>query len=243
MLTEIETRGRDNLDKVFEVVASKEEAARLTVEAGEAHEQLRSLLAHTLEVDDAIDFETLKDRTKFPKSKPKKPAQKKHPQKKSLKKPSKRSFEKPIGFFEGLFGGRAKIIAAQQASYEKAVADWEKAEAKAQAAWEKAIAKVDAANAEGAAKYDELMAEWESEQQSYLATQASANQKVDAFREKWEKGDVESIEDYCRLVLSSSEYPGCLPSEFDLQFNPENGMLVVEFRLPSLEDIPSLSEM
>jgi len=223
--------------------ASNEEAARLTVEAGEAHEQLRSLLAHTLEVDDAIDFETLKDRTKFPKSKPKKPAQKKHPQKKSLKKPSKRSFEKPIGFFEGLFGGRAKIIAAQQASYEKAVADWEKAEAKAQAAWEKAIAKVDAANAEGAAKYDELMAEWESEQQSYLATQASANQKVDAFREKWEKGDVESIEDYCRLVLSSSEYPGCLPSEFDLQFNPENGMLVVEFRLPSLEDIPSLSEV
>ena len=118
-----------------------------------------------------------------------------------------------------------------------------RAEAKAQAAWEKAIAKVDAANAEGAAKYDELMAEWESEQQSYLATQASANQKVDAFREKWEKGDVESIEDYCRLVLSSSEYPGCLPSEFDLQFNPENGMLVVEFRLPSLEDIPSLSEV
>lgn len=223
--------------------ASKEEAARLTREAGLVHEQLGSLLAHTLEVDDAIDFETLKDKTKFPKTKPKKPTQKKHPQKKFVDKPSKRSFEKEIGFFEGLFGGRAKIIAAQQASYERAITDWEKAETKAQATWEKASAEVDAANAEAAATYDELVVEWEAEKQSYLATQASANHKVDAFREKWEAGDVESVEDYCRLVLSSSQYPGCLPSEFDLQFNSENRMLVVEFRLPSIEDIPSLTEV
>jgi restriction system protein len=62
-------------------------------------------------------------------------------------------------------------------------------------------------------------------------------------RTQLEAGDVESVEDYCRLVLSSSHYPGCLPSEFDLQFTPENRMLVVEFRLPSIEDIPSLTEV
>ena len=75
--------------------ASKEEATRLTREASLVHEQLRSLLAHTLDVDDAVDFELLKDRTKFPKTKPKKPSEKKHPQKKSSdEKPRKRSFEK-----------------------------------------------------------------------------------------------------------------------------------------------------
>lgn len=223
--------------------ASKEEAARLTREAGAVHEELGRLLIHTLDVDDAIDFETLKDRTKFPKTKPKKPSQKKHPQRKFTNKPSRRTFEKEIGFFEGLFGGRAKIIAAQQASYESAVLEWEKAETKAQAAWEKAVAKVDKDNVEAATKYDESLAKWEQEKRSYLATQASINEKVDTFKKSWQSGDIEAVEDYCRLVLSSSEYPTCLPSEFDLQFNPDNGMLVVEFRLPSIDDIPSLSEV
>ncbi len=204
--------------------ASKEEAARITQEAQALNRQLSTLLEHTLEVDDAINFESLKDKTEFPQKKPRKPRKKTIPQE-----PQKHAYERKIGFFEGLLGGRKKILAEQQAKFETAVNDWKNQ-----------ITSIEQTNAEALEKYESAVEAWELARASYVATQNSANEKIDAFKNRWETGDVEALEDYCRLVLSSSEYPGCLPSEHDLQFNPENGTLIVEFRLPALDDIPSL---
>jgi restriction system protein len=45
------------------------------------------------------------------------------------------------------------------------------------------------------------------------------------------------------MVLANSDYPDCLPKEFDLDFNHENGVLVVNYKLPAPSDIPTLNEV
>lgn len=226
-LGELWTRKWAKEQKARSTEASKENAARLTKEAQALHERLAQLLEHTLGVNDAVDFARLKDRTKFPRKQPKIPRKKTIP-----KKPLKHEFEEEIGFFEGLFGRRNKMLAEQQARFENATN-----------AWKEKATLIEQANAEMIQEYDASVRQWKSAKDSYLATQRSANEKIDAFKSRWEAGDVEAVEDYCRLVLSSSDYPGCLPSEYDVQFNPENGILALDFRLPSLEDIPTLTEV
>ena len=49
--------------------------------------------------------------------------------------------------------------------------------------------------------------------------------------------------EYCNMVVASSEYPDCLPKEFDLDFNHDTGVLVVNYKLPAPSDIPTLSEV
>ena len=49
----------------------RDEATRLTAEAQEALKCLEDILLHTLSVNDVVDWQLLKDRTGFPKPKPK----------------------------------------------------------------------------------------------------------------------------------------------------------------------------
>lgn len=48
---------------------------------------------------------------------------------------------------------------------------------------------------------------------------------------------------YCELVLNNSEYPDSFPKDFDLEYNPDNKLLIIEYVLPAPEDFPKLSEV
>ena len=45
------------------------------------------------------------------------------------------------------------------------------------------------------------------------------------------------------MVLGNSDYPDNFPQEFEIDYNPENGILIVEYQLPSIDDIPTLKEV
>jgi restriction system protein len=53
----------------------------------------------------------------------------------------------------------------------------------------------------------------------------------------------ESVVEYCELVLQNSEYPDSFPKDFELEFNPDNGILIVEYQLPPLEAFPTVKEV
>lgn len=45
------------------------------------------------------------------------------------------------------------------------------------------------------------------------------------------------------MVLSNSEYPNFFPQEFELEYNPSNKVLLVEYLLPSISDLPTLKSV
>jgi restriction system protein len=48
---------------------------------------------------------------------------------------------------------------------------------------------------------------------------------------------------YCELVLSKSVYPEGFPKDFAIDYNPHNKVLIVEYTLPSPDDMPKIKEV
>lgn len=87
------------------------------------------------------------------------------------------------------------------------------------------------------------MREWEAERAEFKSKQNEQHGAMDAFRARYEGKEAEAIAEYCDMVLARSEYPNCFPKEFDLDFNPDTGVLVVNYKLPAPSDISTLSEV
>jgi restriction system protein len=92
-------------------------------------------------------------------------------------------------------------------------------------------------------KHAEELAKWESSMAAYCEAQARQNGDIDAFRARYESNAPDAIIEYCERVLSNSDYPSCIPREFDFSFDPETGLLLVNGRLPAPEDLPRLAEV
>ena len=45
------------------------------------------------------------------------------------------------------------------------------------------------------------------------------------------------------MVLSQSQYPHYFPQSFDLDYNPTNNILIVDYELPAIGRIPTLKEV
>lgn len=92
-------------------------------------------------------------------------------------------------------------------------------------------------------KHKEELVKWENRRTAFLQERNEKNILVDKRKEKYLSGDYDSIIDYCDLVLSNSKYPEYFPQEFEVDYNPENKLLIVEYQLPSPESIPTLREV
>lgn len=53
----------------------------------------------------------------------------------------------------------------------------------------------------------------------------------------------ESIELYFRAILEISPYPSFFKKDFELEYNPLNKVLIIEYALPKIEDIPTICEV
>lgn len=63
-------------------------------------------------------------------------------------------------------------------------------------------------------------------------------EKADCRKKKYLSGDEDAVTEYCKTVLNSSAYPDCFPSDFEIQFSSDSGMLIVNYALPGMDDIP-----
>lgn len=201
--------------------------------------KIESLLLHTLDIDDAIDWQTLKFADVFSKGtyenehisfdagsgqplsvKDSYPAQK----------PQEKNYFLDIGFLYKLFGQEEKIQAHQQIVFDRAIEVWK----------EDCLA-AEEESAKRHEKLKELQSDWNEEKRAFDEKQAAHNTKIDELEKRYVEKDVEAVTEYCEMVLNNSQYPPELPKKFELQFNPANGMLLVDFRLPSLGDLPKIS--
>lgn len=236
------------------------EASNRTQEAQQAQEDLLNILLHTLSVDDTINWRTLKDKTKFSDANPKRLLEREI---KTIELPSLRTqlehpaaldpqrYEPKLEFMDKLFKSkkRKKIAEASQAfqdAFNIWTAECEEIDAKNK--------QIDLKNATQTKKYDEkvqlikqkfdkLELVWKQDEADFYTEQAASNLKVDELKEKYMSKDEQSVLHYCEMVLNNSHYPEYFPKDFQLDYNPETGLMLVEYILPTLDKLPTLKEV
>ncbi|MBT0664207.1 restriction endonuclease [Geobacter pelophilus] len=225
----------------------KQTGVRLTEEAQKELDRLSNILLHTLDINDAINWEALKDSTQYPEPKPKRITQEVKPTKRKATEEPKRNQQK----YQPKFGILDKIFASRREKIENAcnnlfISDHE--------AWKQEILNIEIDHAAAVKDYEEALQmeerayqrelrKWEGLNTDYIKKQISANAVIDKMREDYVSGIPEIIIEYCDMVLSASDYPDYFPKEFAIDYNNETKILLVDYTMPAPEHIPTLKEV
>jgi restriction system protein len=225
----------------------KEQAAERTAEASQIIDDLQNTLQHTLSRNDAIDWEQLKDHSDFPKPRPRRPTPPQRPTPAPVPQEPLRSaprYQPQLGLADKLFSSRREKKEAEATRlFEQDHQQWEaarqqilSANATKERAYQEQIGKAEE-------ELGQAVRSWEEERAAYLQQQQEQNASVDQQKEQYLTGTTDAVLSYCDMVLARSEYPDFFPKEWELDFNPETGVLVVDYSLPSPGDVPTLIEV
>ncbi|MCT2196126.1 restriction endonuclease [Paenibacillus sp. p3-SID1389] len=206
--------------------ASIEEAARRTEEATNNLIEIDNLLLHTLSVDDTVDWDSLKRNDHYPINYPEPRIKKVYPEKPREEAPS-------FSLIDIIIKSRKqKKLQESTSRYSAMLMQWEEQKKS-----------IDEYNQSLEREYEQELQEWEQKKNEFLKEQEEYNKKIDELKELYFKHNVDSVVEYCDMVLNNSEYPESFPKDYELEYNPDTKILVVEYQLPSIECFPTLKEV
>ena len=220
--------------------ANAEEALIKTDEAKNAIFQIENILFHTLSVDDRIDWDSLKDTEPFPKKMPPEPDGWVPEQYMPKPDPKSPEYNPTFTLIEkvSIFSKKKKEREFSK-KYETASKDWEKHKRS-----------VDERNNQQHSRYldqkDKWKAkieQWEIRNNAYLEKQSEYNLKIDEMKKAYFEEDLKVVPGYCELVLNKSNYPDTFPKQFDLEYNEDTKILIIEYELPGIDCFPRLKEV
>ncbi len=195
-------------------------AKERTLQAQKSLKYLERILAHALDICSAIDWETFKNNSDYLEPKPDKPNLPRKPEM------SDRKYKVKLSILDRIFSSRrfAKEYKAQSL-YKTDIAKYKK---------EIAIIKE---------KYEVAAKNWLTQRQEYIKHRDENNREIDKKKKKYFAGDTEALLYYCDMVLRNSEYPDYFPQSWEPDYNADNGLLIVDYELPSPSIIVTLSEV
>ncbi len=223
----------------------KESAEQLTHEAREALAAANNILSWTLSVDDAVSWSSLKrhdpfwfepsDRTEgirldaadnrpleiIPVDRKRKP---------SRSDPNLAARKSLLDKVIAPLGRRREAEADQR--FAVALAEWQAEEDRA-----------DRVEAERRGTLDRLKAQYEYDLKEYKRRCAEQDARVDSLRTRWLDGEQDAVVEHAELVLNASEYPDWIKADFSVAYDASNGILVTDYELPSLDALPTLSDV
>lgn len=198
-------------------------------------EDLQSVLQQTLDIDDTIDFNSLRINEEFRPFAP--PAQLTKqipaPQKEAFL--SKITLSKPVGFFEKLFHG-------EHGKDHRVLKHQEEQTRQAEQQYQAALAQWKAGEQKRRTQLEQLSEEYGRDRQSFLAKKSQRDSEVDALEAAYRAGDPDAIVTYNTMVLERSVYPEGFPQEFRLAYSPESKELVIDYELPDVGVVPAEAE-
>lgn len=220
----------DRESKAISKNENKEIALSRTKEAQESINQLSNILISVFSTTANFNWEQLKDREPFPQKKPTPTVHLPIPPE-----PVQTEFKyKPqFNFFDHLFSHR-KTVKIQTAE-ELFKTDHE--------AWVKEKDRVSLVNKDLDAKFEKTVERWQQQLEKWESKQKEQHQEVDAKKQQYLDLNSESVIEYTETVLSNSTYPEWFPQDFDIDYNPTNKTLIVDYALPDLTLLPKLSEV
>ncbi|MBL7966701.1 MAG: restriction endonuclease [Prolixibacteraceae bacterium] len=85
--------------------------------------------------------------------------------------------------------------------------------------------------------------QWQKRKEAFLAQKNNHNQAVNDLKSQYYSNDYLAIAKVSEMVLTNSSYPFAFEKEIITEYNPENRLLLVEYRLPAPADMPTLKEI
>jgi len=202
-------------------------ATERTQEALEAIDKVENILKHGLDAGKIFDWESLKDSSEYPEEKPTTPQLLTVPEPPTETQPK---YQPKLGILDKILASRKETKLAEAKRHFKRDYD----------AWEKQKERALEESARLDSQYQEELKAWEARKQEFTTEQGQHNNEVDKRKKEHLAGAIDAVIDYCEFVLLASEYPDSFPQEFDLDYNSETKILIVEYTLPSIDNIPKL---
>jgi restriction system protein len=200
--------------------AREDEAAAREAELNHKRSGLERILEATLDVDDYIDLDMMKQTPKFPRF-----------DRGKLAKPTVRPnpgeyVVAPLGFVAGLVPGaklrHEQLLATRSGELEKATRAWETAEVKR----EKALKAAEAA--------------FQVEVEEIRAKAAAQNAEIDVIKAELDEGKPETVRNYFEMVLTGSAWPDGFPQRVALAYDATSKLLAVDYMLPDWSIVPDV---
>ena len=227
--------------KEAHVAAMEAEATERNAGLAQVYDEIDSLLAATLDVDDYVDLEQLRrtvEHPPFDRADLEVPILPSAP----IAEPPKPEYVEPAPP-KGLFSKRRKheqAIVAAKAAHEEAVA-----------AWEADVAEIPKRRAEAEAHHTKLeeqrlerltneRARYEAECAAREQEVAQHNAEIDTLTASLGYGATEAIEEYISIVLSNSVYPDHFPVEHTFSFDASSAELSLRALIPGPDKVPTV---
>ena len=209
---------------------NKQTAAERSREAQEELDGLEHLLTSVLEVDHAIDWEQLKDRSPFSSPEPVRPKEELAPREPAISDPQ---FQPVLNFITRLIPPiRDKEHSRVSSLFQSARQSWLGARAEAERR-----------NKQHLQEFANAHTAWEASKAEWQEDRRKRNAAIDESKQAYLDRRPESIPEYCKMVLSTSKYPGTFPSDASIEFVEESRTIVVDYCLPDIAALPTLKEV
>jgi restriction system protein len=225
------------------VAAMESEVEAKNLELAEINDDLDSLLAATLEVDDFVDLESLRVKAEHPpfdRTDLETPLRPPPP----IPDPPPPVWNPPAppSGVSGVFGKKkhAQAVAAAQAAHQQATAAWQAEVAALPARRQEAADAHARAESERQQQLEFERQRYESECQAREAEAADQNKALDSLIANLGYGTPDAIEEYVSIVLANSVYPEHFPVSHDYTFDPSTAELSLKVRIPGPDGVPAI---
>lgn len=94
-----------------------------------------------------------------------------------------------------------------------------------------------------AKQYSDYLKSVEEEKENFIAKQNTHNKAVDVRIEKFKNKDAAEIEEYFKNSVFLSTYPIVWEKEIDLSYNSNNKTIVIDYKLPTIEEIYNVDKI
>ncbi|HMJ74059.1 MAG TPA: hypothetical protein VK471_11945 [Solirubrobacterales bacterium] len=219
------------------------EVASLNAQLAEAADDLDSILAATLDVDDFVDLAALRVRVNHPPF-PRADLEVPTPAPAAISAPPKPELvtpEAPKGL-GAMLGGKKKhaaAVAAAQAEFDAALEAWQAEAAQVPARQLEQMQARDAAERQRLTELEAARETYSRECEKREANTAEANARLDTLIRGVQSGTDAAIQEYVGIVLSNSVYPAVLEIEHDFTFDSELKELALTVLMSTPERLPT----
>jgi restriction system protein len=188
-------------------------------------EQFRNILRPALSCRHGVDWTALKRDEAFPEAEPEPPRYLEYPPEPN----ADDSRYRPAGG-SGVSPADPAAAQRQREAYERFIHDYQ--------AWAEQVRKIEVENARRYAEGVAAVRQWNSRCRQHRQSLVRHNEAVDLRKTQYEALLASAVEDYCRQILSVSNWLEGFKRVFDIQYLADARTLIVDHSLPLPRDLP-----
>jgi len=227
---ENEKKKQEIINRRILVEEQLSKAEKLTSSANIKINNIRNFLRDSLKIR-LFNFDELKDETEFNDPKPLKSIP--HNEEDLKKEPSLEDFKPGISLFDKLIERISKnridlLNKIAEEKYLKAVGIYNTKKNE---------------NKFAEQKYNDEFKKWEEKKQDFYNKRSEKNNLIDKKKELYELKNPEIVIEFINSVLSKIHLPISFKLNFSIDFNKENSIIILDFRLPLIDEIPKIREV